>query len=123
MLLAINVRFQIAALLVMIFILSDYWRNKHLHLRSSIYFKALMAAVFGFIVFDMLCIYGVNNFDKVSVGVIRILYNIKFMMLAATVTAQFMYVKMLVTNQARLSVAEKALVIVPLFLKETGDSL
>lgn len=97
-----NIRFQVAALLVWILIVIDYNRNPHLRLLSTKCFRMLLILTGINLFLDMGSVYSITHLDRVSKESNRFIHQLFIGSVILTIFCNYLYVEILANEQKRL---------------------
>lgn len=111
-----NIRFQLAAALVMIIITVDYVRNPHLKLMSTRYFRSLLVFTAMSLFFDVVSHYAAMYSSVIPMWTVRMVYEIYMMCSMMVMFFTSLYIIILVRDQKRLNVVQHLLIYIPLLL-------
>lgn len=114
MLLAVNVRFQIAAIMVVALIIADYAKNRHLHIRSAVEFIMLLSATVIDLLFDIGCAYCDFFPGRFSPLTVKIFHDGFFFTLVLAVCMEFLYIRTLTLGEKKIGVGGYVRILFPL---------
>ena len=114
MVVSVNLRFQIAALLVLLLVVIDYVKTRHLRLRSSRYFKALLFTTVINIILDMCCVAYVVRPNGFNRNVVTVSHQLFLATLITAIFFEYLYIRMMATQQSRLNIIEYIVSFAPL---------
>ncbi len=121
----VNIRFQIAALLILAMITADYIKTPHLKLISTRSFKVLVGLTAANLCFDISTVYTITHLETVSPVLNRLLHQMFILSIIAVAFTYYIYVLMLSRNQKRLENFNLLLCTLPLiasiFVTAFGD--
>ena len=109
----LNVRFQIAAIIVFLIILLDFVRYPKLNVFSTRIFKTVLAVVACNLVFDVMSVYTVNHLDEVPAFANRLVHQFFIASVILAMLINFLYIYVMATNQRRFGLASICLISVP----------
>lgn len=110
----LNIRFQIAAMLVLLTIVIDYIKNPHLKLNSSRYFRIMLGTTAVNLTLDMITVYTVTHLDRVPMFWNRVFHQLFYASVIFALFFEYLYIRMLANNQKRLEKKEALLSVIPL---------
>ena len=110
----LNIRFQIAAMLVLLTIVIDYIKNPHLKLNSSRYFRIMLGTTAVNLTLDMITVYTVTHLDTVPMFWNRVFHQLFYASVIFALFFEYLYIRMLANNQKRLEKKEALLSVIPL---------
>lgn len=102
----LNCRFQVAAILVLLIIVVDYAKNPHLNLKSSKYFRALMALTGVNLCLDLLTVYTITHLTVKLIPLNRLFHQMFIASIILTLFCEYLYIRMLANNQKRMKLKE-----------------
>lgn len=98
----VNIRFQIAALLILAMITADYIKTPHLKLISTRSFKILVGLTAANLCFDISTVYTITHMNTVPEWLNKLMHQLFIFSIIAVAFTYFIYVLMLSRNQKRL---------------------
>ena len=110
---ALNTRFQIAAIMILLIIVIDFIKTPHLKLLSTRFFVFMLAATGLNLFFDICSVYTVNHMDQVGGPVNRIFHQLFIATVILVLYMNFAYVHILSQDQKRYDLKKSLLVAVP----------
>ena len=110
----LNIRFQIAAMLVLLTIVIDYIKNPHLKLNSSRYFCIMLGTTAVNLTLDMITVYTVTHLDAVPMFWNRLFHQLFIASVILALFFEYLYIRMLASNQKRLEKREALLSVLPI---------
>lgn len=99
---ALNIRFQIAALCILIAMLVDYGQNPHLKLLSNKCFKILIVTTIIYLGLDITTVYTIINLDCIPGWVNDVAHLLFIVALIICLFLYYSYIVVLANNQMRL---------------------
>lgn len=112
----VNIRFQIASMVILLLITADYLRNPHLKLLSTKSFMILLWITGANLVFDIATVYTITHMNIVPPAINRLMHQLFIASVIAAIFANYIYVLMLSRNQKRLSRSHLFFCIFPLIV-------
>lgn len=116
MLFSINIRFQIAALLVLILVILDYAKTKHIRIMSTVFFKWLLLTTFVNILLDILCTYSVAYRERFTPRGLLHIHQSFIYVLTLSIFFEFLYIRLLACNQQRMTRIPRILTTLPIII-------
>ena len=102
MLLDVNIRFQIAAILVVALIIADYAKNRHLHVRSAVEFIMLLSVTAIDLLFDVGCAYCDYFPREFSPITVKVFHDGFFFTLVLAVCMESLYIRTLTSDEKKI---------------------
>lgn len=112
----LNTRFQIAAILMLLVLIFDYMRNKHLKLFSTKCFRCMLVATGFNLIFDIITVYTISHMDTVPQSVNRVFHQLFIMSVIVNVFIAFFYIFVLANDQKRLGSRKMMLALIPMII-------
>ena len=112
----LNVRFQIAAVMVLVFIILDFFRYPKVKVYSTKFFMGLIAVVASNLLFDIISVYSIYHIDKIAPWFQRLVNQCYLTSLIAVFLMSFMYVNILAKDQKRIEWKGKFIVLCPFLI-------
>lgn len=110
----LNIRFQIAAIIVLALIIIDYFRNPHLKVLSSKFFQLLLGATALNLFLDILTVYSITHINTVGEVYNRLFHQLFIGSIIVTLFMNYMYIIILGNDEKRLRLKTILLSAVPL---------
>ena len=111
---SLNTRLQFAALLLVLVLAINFFKNPRLNLLSTRCFTAIFFITIGNLVFDILTVYTVNHLETVSPILNRILHQVFIESVILVIFFNSLYLLIVSNNQKRLKGKPLYLVLTPL---------
>lgn len=111
---SLNTRLQFAALLLVLVLAINFFKNPRLNLLSTRCFTAIFFITIGNLVFDILTVYTVNHLETVSPVLNRILHQVFIESVILVIFFNSLYLLIVSNNQKRLKGKPLYLVLTPL---------
>ena len=111
-----NIRFQVAALLIIFIVIIVYAKNKKLPLISTRWFSVLLASVSINLVFDIATVYTITHMDVVSPGINRLFHQFFIGTLNFSTMCLYLYIDYLGHQEKRRSFLQLLARILPFMI-------
>lgn len=110
----INLRFQVASILVWLLIVFDYNRNEHLKLLSTKCFRTLLFFTGLNLALDVASVYSITHLDIISAEMNRFIHQLFIGSVIIMIFCNYLYVEILSNEQRRPSLKRLLLTVLPL---------
>ena len=110
----LNIRFQIAAFIILIIVVVDFYKSPYLKMLSTRFFELMMLVTGLNLIFDMITVYMVNHQDIVPMGLNRLCHQFFIGSVVVVLYMYFQYMVIISHEQKRYSRYWHAIVAIPL---------